>query len=735
MAYPIAKRITLNLVAEIIVAVVTVMLAVFWMADRQNKQAEETTETMVVGGISAMEETVKAFANDYAWWEPGYEAYAAEDADFINENFGSGIIDTQISDILLIISPKGEVEYAWAIDNDHGTPQEIFTPSITRNILALMRDVPVANEARVGYLRVGDDVLLIAVARLTPVSRAAEVDAAILPYIVQSIYLNEQRLAELGGAFLINDLHLEVLTGQETTPPEGAPLIRDMDGKVIAWFEWTPPRSGNAVFRQVMPPVAAALGIFCVFALGAAYRTRRLAVQLVASEAKATIAARTDSLTGLMNRNRFTEIIESDEYRKLSAAGHLAMIYIDVNGFKAVNDSIGHHGGDELVKALADRLQASLPENTVFARIGGDEFAVAVTGPRIKEVVPGVAAALVHAIDKPFTVHGFEFHVTASAGYAVGETNVRPEEVLRRADTAMYQAKKMSERDAVAYHSSMESGALEKKKIEKALRRGIEDGELHVVYQPIVRAGDLSPVSVEALVCWTSAELGSISPNVFIPVAEETGLIEGIGRFVVNQVCQDIKLFPDLTVAINISPVQLRDPNFVEDIRALIEAHGARPRQFELELTEGILVSNPAIAKRKLESLKALGFSISIDDFGTGFSSIGYLRQFPFDKLKIDRSFVREIGMSSTANALVQALVSLGDAMDLAVVAEGIENKNQLSLLRIIQCEFIQGHLISEPLVATEVAAFMARLPSASEGHGGGQSGTEFSLSTAATSS
>ena len=735
MAYPIAKRITLNLVAEIIVAVVTVMLAVFWMANRQNEQAEQTTETMVIGGISAMEETVMAFANDYAWWEPGYDGYAAGDADFINENFGSGIIDTQISDILLIISPKGELEYSWAIDNDHGTPQEIFTAPITRNILALMRDVPVANEARAGYLRVGDDVLLIAVARLTPVSRASEVDVSILPYIVQSIYLNEQRLAELGGAFLIDDLHLEVSNGPAIAPPEGAPLIRDMDGNIIAWFEWTPPQAGNAVFRQVVPPVAAALGIFCVFALGAAYRTRRLAVQLVSSEAKATIAARTDSLTGLMNRNRFTEIVESEEYHKLSAAGQLAMIYIDVNGFKAVNDSIGHHGGDELVKALADRLKASLPENTIFARIGGDEFAVAVTGPRIKDVVPGVAAALVHAIDKPFTVHGFEFHVTASAGYAVGEPNVQPDEVLRRADTAMYQAKKMSERDAVAYHSGMESGALEKKKIEKALRRGIEEGELHVVYQPIVRAGDLSPASVEALVCWTSAELGSISPAAFIPVAEETGLIDSIGRFVVNQVCQDIKLFPDLKVAINISPVQLRDPNFVEDFRALIESNGAKPEQFELELTEGILVSNPAIAKRKLESLKAFGFSISIDDFGTGFSSIGYLRQFPFDKLKIDRSFVREIGMSSTANALVQALVSLGDAMDLAVVAEGIENKNQLSLLRIIQCEFIQGHLISEPLGAAELVAFLARSPGPSEGHGGASRGTEFSPVAAATSS
>jgi len=707
MAYPIAKRITLNLVAEIIVAVVTVMLAIVWMANRQNEQAETTTKTMVLGGISAMEETVMAFANDYAWWEPGYEGYVAQDSEWINENFGSGIVDTQISDVLLIISPRGKLEYSWAIDNDHGTPEEIFSPAVIDNILELMRDVPVANEARVGYVEVGGDILLIAIARLTPVSRASEVEASILPYIVQSIYLNQRRLAELGSAFLIDDLRLDVASVPNPTPPVEAPQIKDMDGNVIAWFEWTPPRPGYLVLGLLTLPVSAALGVFTIFALGAAYRTRSLAVKLVSSEAKATAAARTDSLTGLTNRNRFTEILESKRYRDLCEAGQFATIYIDVNGFKAVNDSIGHHGGDELVKALADRLLSVLPGDAVLGRIGGDEFAVAVAGPSAKTIVVGAAAAIVSAIDEPFTVHGFEFHVTASVGYAIGEPNMRPDDVLRRADIAMYQAKNSAERDALPYRAAMESGAREKKEIEAALRKGIEVGELEVVYQPVVRASDLSLVSFEALVRWQSPELGAVSPPVFVQVAEETGLIHEIGRFVANRVCQDMTPWPDLKVSLNISPVQLRDPGFVDEFVALIESNGAKPDQFELDLTEGILVSNPVIAKRKLESLKALGFGLALDDFGTGYSSIGYLRRFPFDKLKIDRSFIREIGTSVTANALVQALVSLGDAMDLAVVAEGIENKHQLSLLRMVQCELIQGYYISKPLASGEVADFI----------------------------
>ncbi|MBN9010639.1 MAG: EAL domain-containing protein [Rhizobiales bacterium] len=199
-----------------------------------------------------------------------------------------------------------------------------------------------------------------------------------------------------------------------------------------------------------------------------------------------------------------------------------------------------------------------------------------------------------------------------------------------------------------------------------------------------------------------------MSPALFIPVAEETGLIHDIGRFVIDRACRDLLRWPDMKVAINISPVQLREPNFANDLLAIVERHGLSPHQFELELTEGILVSNPTIAKRKLSTLKELGFALALDDFGTGFSSIGYLRQFPFDILKIDRSFVRDVGMNQTANALIQSLVSLGDAMNLDVIAEGIENEDQLGLLRLVQCEYVQGFHISRPVPAAEIDALLA---------------------------
>jgi EAL domain-containing protein (putative c-di-GMP-specific phosphodiesterase class I) len=251
----------------------------------------------------------------------------------------------------------------------------------------------------------------------------------------------------------------------------------------------------------------------------------------------------------------------------------------------------------------------------------------------------------------------------------------------------------------------MESGALEKKKIEAGLRHALENGDFRVFYQPLVRAADMTVVGLEALMRWTSDEFGPVSPAVFIPVAEETGLIHDIGRFVVNRACQDLHRWPGLTMAINVSPVQLRDPGFAEEIRSIVIGHGHEPARFDLEVTEGILVNNPAIAERKLAMLKDFGFSLSLDDFGTGFSSIGYLRQFPFDVLKVDRSFVRDAGVDANANALLHSLISLGDALQLSVIAEGIENEDQLRLLRLARCEFVQGFMFSRPVAADDVGA------------------------------
>jgi diguanylate cyclase (GGDEF)-like protein len=616
-----------------------------------------------------------------------------------------------VADLFAIVSPEGKIDYAWDLDGAVA-PGDILTPEVIEAVRELARDMPVESlAARGAFVSVGSEPMVIGVSRITPFLTAPDIDPKVLPFFISGLRLSDERLEKLGRSFLIDDLHFEVGAVPNGARGTSALPALDIFGRTMGHYQWTPPTPGDAVLRSVLPPITVALALFCIVAFVTAFRARKIAIALTQSEKEALVAARTDGMTGLKNRTGFNELLGSPDCQAACKAGELAIIYLDINGFKAVNDSIGHHGGDELVKALTARLRSVLPQEAAFARIGGDEFAIALTGKAVRDTAAGAASAVVHSLDQPFTIHGFEFHVTVAVGYAVaGGTGLTPGEIVRRADIAMYHAKNGAEREAVAYHSTMETGALEKKQVEIALRRAVEEGDLRVHYQPVVRASDLAIVGVEALLRWTSKEFGTISPSLFVPVAEETGLIHDIGRFVVDRAAQDLLKWPGLKMAINVSPVQLRDPNFADDILGIVDRYGLSPHQFELELTEGILVNNPTIAKRKLAHLKNIGFILSLDDFGTGFSSIGYLRQFPFDILKVDRSFVRDLGLNSTANALIQSLVSLGDAMDLSVIAEGIENEDQLKLLRLVQCEYVQGFLISRPIPADEMTALLERL-------------------------
>ena len=711
MGQAITGRITLNLIAGIVITVVTVVLAIFWMAARQNDQAEQSTYTMVVGGVGAMARRAESLASDYAWWDDAYKAYVGGDRDWFDTNFGESVEETEVANVFAVLSTEGKIEYSWVL-GDELVIEDLLGPDVIERVRGFAAHLPAESLAAAqGLIVVGANPMAIGVSRITPFLSDPGIDPKTLPLLVVGQMLYAERLGELGKTFLIDDLHFEVGEGPSRSSATSAVPAIDIFGETVGHYIWTPPTPGDAVLRSVLPPIAIALVLFCVVAFVTAFRARKIAIALTESEKEAVVAARTDGMTGLKNRTGFNELLGSPEYLAACTLGQLAVVYLDINGFKAVNDSIGHHGGDELVKALSARLKSVLPPDAVFARIGGDEFAVALAGPSVRDTAAGAASAVVHSLDQPFTIHGFEFHVTVAVGYAVAVgTGLTPSEIVRRADIAMYHAKNGAEREAVAYHSTMETGALEKKQVETALRRAVEEGDLRVNYQPVVRASDLTIVGVEALIRWTSKEFGTVSPSLFIPVAEETGLIHDIGRFVVDRACQDMLRWPGLKMAINISPVQLRDPNFADDILGTVERYGLSPHQIELELTEGILVNNPTIAKRKLAHLKNLGFILSLDDFGTGFSSIGYLRQFPFDILKVDRSFVRDLGMNSTANALIQSLVSLGDAMDLSVIAEGIENEDQLKLLRLVQCEYVQGFLISRPIPAEEITDLIARL-------------------------
>jgi diguanylate cyclase (GGDEF)-like protein len=710
MSKAITGGITVNLLAGIIVTIVTICGTALWMADQHDRQAAEATQTMVSGGIDLTRSRLEAITNDYAWWDEAFDAYVRNDEEWLEANIGTGITGTQIADALVILDREGEIRHAWSVDDAIYPPDSIFTPTVISWAARMMANTPVDRDAAQTLFALGHDGLvhLVSVQRITPPTRIGEVSPSEMPLIMFVQELTPERLSEIGNQYLISDLRIlegEVPAGMESN----SALLADPEGRSVGTLAWTAPHPGRELLRKVAVPILGAVLLFALVAVFIALRARGMAMALSKSEEEAVTASRTDSLTGLLNRTGFTHRLHLPESLVACTAGRLAVIYIDVNEFKLVNDTLGHHAGDRLVVGLARRLEAKMPRDAVFARIGGDEFGVLLTGDDLAARIPALCLTFAAAIEEPFEVSGQKLQVHCAIGYAIapgGATD--PGEIVRRSDVAMYNAKAAREREGVMYDPKMELGAEEKRRIEVVLRDAIPAGELDISYQPILSTESRRIEHVEALVRWNSRELGKIGPDRFIPIAEQTGLIHEIGAFVLEKACRDLARWPNVTACINVSPVQLRDPTFIETVLRIVTALDVDPRRIELELTEGVLVTVPTIAKMRLDALKSAGFSIALDDFGTGFSSIGYLEQFPFDNLKIDKSFLAELGKSAKGNALVHSLVSLGQAMGLAVTAEGVETVHQFDLLRSIRCTRIQGWLIGRPMAADALTKVLA---------------------------
>jgi diguanylate cyclase (GGDEF)-like protein/PAS domain S-box-containing protein len=410
------------------------------------------------------------------------------------------------------------------------------------------------------------------------------------------------------------------------------------------------------------------------------------------AEAALATQARTDPLTRLPNRLALLDA--------LACAGPGQLVFLDVDGFKRINDSLGHGAGDTLLVEVARRLTAAVGGQDVVARLGGDEFVVLAAGPAVD-----LPSRLLGALDPPFSLVGRTVRVTASAGaVAVGvEPVVRPEELLERADAAMYVAKRRGPGRAAWYDPAMRETAQDRLDLESELREALVRQEFRVLYQPLVRALDHVVVGYEALVRWEHPVRGTVAPDAFIGVAEDTGLIVGIGRHVLREACRQQARWaaagcPSIAVSVNLSARQLRDPELVDVVRAALVDAGVPGSALVLEITETALVDEPDRVLVALEALRALGVRIALDDFGTGFSSLSHLHRFPVDTVKVDRSFVAGVlDPSSRDRAIVTAVLHLAAHMGLRVVAEGVEQREQAEVLRELGCDLLQGWAFGRP--------------------------------------
>ncbi|UAB79844.1 EAL domain-containing protein [Erythrobacter sp. SCSIO 43205] len=416
---------------------------------------------------------------------------------------------------------------------------------------------------------------------------------------------------------------------------------------------------------------------------------------------------RTDRLTHLPNRHALHEDIQAS----LDTNEEVAIALLDLDGFKQINDHFGHTFGDALITQCAQLFEGILGDEAVCYRLGGDEFAAVTTGPMCGTILEGLCRRLLDRLNAPVLVGTRELAIGASVGitHRTKSDDVSPSELLRRSDVAMYMSKRGGKMRCTWFNESFDQHREAIRQLEDDLREGLKKRQFSLVYQPLVEADSERIVGVEALLRWNRDDGGEARPDHFIPVAEESGIINPLGLWVLREAMTKALKWGDISLSVNISAAQLRNSDFPIKLGEILEETGYPPEQLELEVTETCLVLDPAVAERSLNVIREFGCRISLDDFGTGYASIGFLRQFRFEKLKIDRTLVIEASQDESFSAMMISSIAIARALNMAVTAEGVETSEQADLARLAGCDQIQGWLFHKPHPASEIDKLIAR--------------------------
>jgi diguanylate cyclase (GGDEF)-like protein len=543
---------------------------------------------------------------------------------------------------------------------------------------------------------------VIAAVAVGPVDGILATRDTTAPIIMSVKFIDSEALAGIAGQLRLT--HLRKLDDEPAPPTDLTYELDGSQGKQIARFAWTPKQPGAEIVNSVIPFIAVALAGFALLAAFVLRYMRRTAIAIAAGETRLRHLAMHDPLCGLPNRIFFSERLEAviDEVHAGSAPA--AVFYIDLDHFKDVNDTLGHPVGDELIRNVTLRLSHALRGDDLVARLGGDEFAVISTMGDDGDKMMAVAQRLIAALCSPYAINRQNIVIGASIGIAVIDRNCGgAADIMRYADMALYRAKNEGRNRACIYDAAMDADLSNRKLLEGDLREAIENNQLRLLYQPIVNKSGETVVGVEALCRWTHPTRGEIPPSEFIAVAEHSGLIIELGAWVLQRACLDGMAWPDLTVSVNVSPLQFRRTDFFDTVQRTLSETGFDPSRLEIELTESVLLGNADAAETGMLRLKELGVRLALDDFGTGYSSLLYLRRLPFDKLKIDRSFVQSIEKAADAAAIVHAVVSLGRGLGMKVTAEGVETADQQLFLRAAGVHFMQGYRFGKAMTTAEI--------------------------------
>lgn len=698
-----------------------------------NETATTTERTLVENALNHRIARVLSEQKSVAWWDDAVTKIADNDLDFMETEFGVYLTETYVHDEVHILNAEDRPIYSYF----DGKRQEASAFEARRPVLgALIAEVRGAGnpesklrprpdtfsalESNYNVLAGGGQAARWAGHIVTLEGRPAVVAAmTIVPNIDMDLlkgtpnllvdvkYIDDAFISEMGSSLLLNDFALL------PEPPQKDGIVSDHfvgdDGIPIGLLSWTTRRPGQVLLTVILPLVA-----FGVLAMGLLSRTimrklKRTSAALARSESQARHEAKHDALSGLPNRVHMVEKIERflhSPAAKLRGDRAVAA-YLDIDRFKDINDTLGHEAGDQLIKAVAQRLSTRLKPQDFLSRFGGDEFAILCV-PAGPEAGAALAERVAQTFATPFNIKGQLIRVTASVGLAVAPDNgTTANELMRHADIALYQAKARGRDRAVFFCTEMAEEVEHRRAVELDLRAALDEDALSLYYQPIISCSTRAITGVEALLRWNHPVHGKMSPAEFIPIAENAGLLPTLGEWVLNRAMEDSKRWPHLEVSVNLSPVQIRHVDLEETLRRLVAEHGVDPSRFVLEVTEGVLLESTEQINAILDAIRAMGFKTALDDFGTGYSSLSYLCTFRFDKIKIDRSFISSVSKVDSSKMIIKSVVTLGRGLGMDIVAEGVETEFEAVMMTNFGCTELQGYHFSKPVNADAMSELL----------------------------
>ncbi|MDX8529139.1 EAL domain-containing protein [Mesorhizobium sp. MSK_1335] len=712
---PLTNQVTLTVLTLAAFALAIVVGFGFYAADQADDASLERQIMFIADGLKDQIASVQREQESVSVWDDAITNVRAGNQTWIEENLSVWMYTYYGHDRVYILDAGNHPIHAMregkVVDaSAYGEDQPVLFPTIEK-LRGMLAGPPQTDASGQPAKMIAEDLIslggkpaILSVAPLVPSSDRV-IQAPGTEYLHVSIeFISEAVIGKIAGKYLVDGARLVPLS--QPAGPAAIPLV-DSRGVILGYIGWDPLPPGLTLVRKIAPALAIALlvaGGVLVFLLR---RLRRASAALQTSQDQAQYLAFHDTLTGLPNRALFEDRLR----RMLLFAGQsetrVALLYLDLDRFKHINDTLGHPAGDKLVRQTAARLKHTIREVDTVARLGGDEFAVILLDVPDVGSAEDIAERLLLKLREPFRLIDDQVFVSASIGIALSSgSDTDADDLLRKADIALYEAKKNGRGRYQVFAGDMDDLLLRKQKVEAELRKALDgDGGIKLAYQPVFAVDGRRILGAEALIRWTHEVHGALPAGQFIAIAEERGLIGELGKWALTEACRFAVTTELPWIAVNISPMQLRDAGFAEQVASVLSEIGLDPARLQLETTESVLLEHNDTITSVIADLRDSGIRIVLDDFGTGYSSLSYLRRQSIDKLKIDRSFVRLLDEDKSAAAVVKALIELALALRVEVTAEGVETDGQKALLVGMGCHQLQGYLLSPPLEPGQLLA------------------------------